>query len=106
LALDLGWVHRAGESAEEAIEEFTDRVQIFHFKDVVGILPEKREGLTGDLAAAVEIGEGDLCWKSIVRLIRAGGFSGWIVVEQDSTRRSPAASSRQSRRYLRDVCGI
>lgn len=106
LALDLGWVHRAGGSVEEAIEEFVDRVRIFHFKDVVGVLSEEKEDLGADLAAAVEIGEGDLCWTSIVRLIQAHGFSGWAVVEQDSTKGSPAVSSRQSRRYLRDICGI
>ena len=107
LALDLGWIHRAGASAEEAIREFVDRVQILHFKDVTGILPPNREGLTGeDLAAAVEIGQGDLSWMPIVGLIQDHGFSGWIVVEQDSTKKSPAASSRQSREYLRDACGI
>jgi inosose dehydratase len=105
LALDLGWVHRAGESAEDAVEEFIDRVEILHFKDVIGVLPEERDNLT-DLAAAVEIGEGDLCWTHIVEMARDRGFSGWIVVEQDTTEQSPQDSSCQSRRYLREVCGI
>ncbi len=106
LALDLGWVHRAGECAEDAVGDFMDRVRIFHFKDVVGVLPEERDNLTGDLAAAVEIGEGDICWTHIVEMVTDRGFSGWIVVEQDATEKSPQASSCQSRRYLREVCGI
>ena len=106
LALDLGWVHRAGGSVLEVIGEFIERIALFHFKDVVGVLPEDRENLEGGLDGAVEIGSGDLCWSSIVNAIRDYSYSGWIVVEQDRTRKTPAISSCQSRRYLRDVCGI
>jgi sugar phosphate isomerase/epimerase len=106
LALDLGWVHRAGKNAQEAIKEFMDRVELYHFKDVVGVLPLERNSLTGDLAAAVEIGEGDLCWTSIVGLLKEQAFSGWVVVEQDSTKKSPVVSCCQSRKYLKEVCSI
>jgi sugar phosphate isomerase/epimerase len=106
LALDLGWVHRAGENVQETIKEFVDRVELFHFKDVVGVLPAERNSLTNDLAAAVEIGEGDLCWTSIVGLLKKHAFSGWVVVEQDNTDKSPRVSYCQSRRYLNEVCGI
>ena len=106
LALDLGWVHRAGGKVLGVIDEFMDRISLFHFKDVVGILPEERENLVGGLDGAVEIGAGDLPWVSIVDTIRDNSYCGWIVVEQDRTRKTPAASSCQSRRYLREVCGI
>ncbi len=106
LALDLGWVHRAGEKAQQAINEFSDRLTVLHFKDVVGVLPEDKEEYSGDLVQAVELGEGDLNWESIVDLLRDIGYNGWIVVEQDTTQKTPAESACQSRRYLREACGI
>ncbi len=87
LCLDVGWVQRAGGSPVAMAGEFLDRVGYFHLKDT-----------TAD--EWLEVGQGDVDFEGLFNLI-GGRYDGWLVVEQDETRRAPAESARMSREELK-----
>lgn len=88
LCLDVGWVQRAGGSPLAVVEEFFDRVGYFHLKDT-----RADEWL--------EVGYGEVDFSGLFKLFR-GRYDGWLVVEQDETRRQPVESARLSRSYLKE----
>jgi sugar phosphate isomerase/epimerase len=100
LCLDVGWVERAGGSAVEAARTFLDRVAYFHLKDT-----KENEWM--------EVGYGTVDFPTLFQVIRGDqdwpgsrGAGGWLVVEQDETRRPPAESARMSREYLKRQFGV
>lgn len=108
LALDLGWVFRAGGDPGDAIRLFWDRIEVFHFKDVKRVMPKELDLATAtskEVVEATEVGAGAVDWAAVVTLIKSHPGD-WWVVEQDDTDRAPADSARQSREYLRKHFGI
>lgn len=89
LCLDVGWVQRAGGSPEAVVETFFNRVAYFHIKDTT---PDEWR----------EVGYGDVDCASVFQIIRRR-YDGWLVVEQDETRRQPIESAQMSRDYLRQL---
>jgi len=92
LCLDVGWVQRAGGSPVAVVEEFMGRVGYFHLKDTT---PEEWR----------EIGYGTVDFGDLLGLIESR-YDGWLVVEQDETRRQPVESARMSRAYLKEQFGL
>ncbi len=88
LWLDVGWVERAGSSPVAVVETFFDRIGYFHIKDTT---PEEW----------MEIGYGTVDFAGLFKLIRER-YDGWLVVEQDETRRLPLESAQMSRNYLKE----
>ena len=90
LCLDVGWVERAGGSPVDVAREFLDRVAYFHLKDT-----KESEW--------IEIGCGTVDFSGLIEIIQGhqSKAAGWLVVEQDETRRIPAESARISRDYLK-----
>lgn len=88
LCLDVGWVARAGGDPVAVAEEFWDRVGYFHLKDTT---PDEW----------MEIGSGTVDFAGLFKLIQ-GRYDGWLVVEQDETRRQPVDSARLSRNYMKE----
>ncbi|MGY1708362.1 sugar phosphate isomerase/epimerase family protein [Geodermatophilus sp. SYSU D00758] len=75
--LDLYWVSFAGLEPLDVIEEYGDRIQLFHVKD-----------LNEDLDRRIEIvGRGDIDFPSI--FAAAGGSTRYFVVEHDPRRGDP-----------------
>ncbi|UCC69603.1 MAG: sugar phosphate isomerase/epimerase, partial [Armatimonadota bacterium] len=90
---DVYWVHVGGDDPADFISRHRDRCPYFHFKD----------GLGGDQTREFrELGRGCMELKAALDAALSVGPE-WIVVEQDSTRRDPAQSSRISREYLRTL---
>lgn len=89
LCLDVGWVQRAGGSPVAVVENFFDRIAYFHIKDTTA-------------TEWMEVGYGDVDFKAVFEVIRRRD-DGWLVVEQDETRRPPAESAQMSRAYLRQL---
>jgi sugar phosphate isomerase/epimerase len=88
LCLDVGWVQRAGGSPVAVVEEFMERVGYFHLKDTT---PEEWR----------EIGYGTVDFGNLLKVIK-DRYDGWLVVEQDETRRQPVESAQMSRTYLKE----
>ncbi len=87
LCLDVGWVQRGGGNPPVVVERFFDRVGYFHIKDTT---PDEWR----------EVGHGDVNFPPLFELIQSR-FDGWLVVEQDETKRKPVESARLSWAYLR-----
>ena len=82
----------AGGDPVAVAEEFMDRVGYFHLKDTT---PEEWR----------EIGYGAVDFGDLIKLIESR-YEGWLVVEQDETRRQPVESARMSRDYLKEQFGL
>ncbi len=87
LCLDVAWVHRAGESPPQVVNAFLHRIAYLHVKDTTA-------------SEWKELGSGDVDLTGVLREI-AGVTLPWLVVEQDETTRTPLASARISRDYMR-----
>jgi len=92
LCPDVGWIKKGGNSPKILIENFIDRIEYIHFKDVKG---EKW----------VEIGQGTIDFLSLLDILTKRERI-WIIVEQDTTDKTPYESAKISREYLRQRLGI
>jgi inosose dehydratase len=108
LCFDTGHWRFAGGDPVQAIARHGDRIWHVHFKDHS---PEvsarsRREGWDAVRAVAAgvfcELGKGDVDFPAVVAALRARGYRGWVVVEQDVLpgTGSPAESARRNRAYL------
>jgi inosose dehydratase len=111
LCLDTGHLVAASGDPVEILENWRDRVSHVHLKDARAPAPghpyEDAMSLwQGDVFC--RLGEGDGRVDDVLASLRAGGYAGWIVVEQDVLPRGAAAYARartnqvENRRYLRD----
>jgi inosose dehydratase len=109
LCLDTGHLVAAGGDPVAILDAYWDRVSHVHLKDA---RPSSRP-----FTDAMDLWEGDVFCPlgagggrvdEVLAALRAGGYAGWIVVEQDVLPRSPQAYRQasdhqlQNRRYLRD----
>ena len=71
--LDVGWATIAGEDAVALVEEFGDRIELIHVKDVADVgLPTQRQ---------VTVGQGDVDWAAL--FAAAQGKVKQYIIEQD-----------------------
>jgi inosose dehydratase len=89
LCLDTGHVLLGGGDPDRAIADWAGRINHLHVKDV---RREVVDGILADAAPLEEIwrrqafcrlGTGDIDLDGVLDAIRASGYSGWLVVEQD-----------------------
>lgn len=99
LCLDTGHLIAAGGDPVVILERWPDRVSHVHLKDVR--LPASRQRIEtamqaweSDAFCALGTGEGRI--DEVLTTLRANGYSGWMVVEQDVLPRE-AAAYRQAR---------
>jgi inosose dehydratase len=111
LLLDTGHVLAAGGNPVEALRLWRDRIHHVHLKDV------RLEVLTSaaDWSEAwrnglfCELGAGDVDVTGFASELVAGGYGGWVVVEQDRLPGDPADAARaqaRNRRWLADYAGL
>jgi inosose dehydratase len=113
LCLDSGHLVIGGGDPLRAVAEWGERINHLHLKDVRRSVIDRviaEEGLMIDFwreGAFCALGAGDLDIDAILQAIRSGGFSGWLVVEQDMLPRPDDAherathDQRRNREYLR-----
>lgn len=88
LAPDTGHLYKGGMDCVEVFSTYIDRIKYVHFKDV-----RNNE--------FVELGQGQIDLQGVWKVLQESKYSGWIVAELDSTRRTPKESARMSMDYLR-----
>ncbi|CAM2881127.1 inosose dehydratase [Propionibacterium sp. HMSC075A12] len=89
LCLDTGHLACGGTDVVELVRKYADRVDIVHAKDVHKEMADKllpgeitwSEGIRAGMFAP--IGDGDIDFAAIVRLLDEAGFDGYYVLEQD-----------------------
>lgn len=112
LCLDVGHLVYGGGDVTRVMERYGDRVRYVHLKDVdIGVLNRcRREGLGWHdalrLGIFTEFGSGGVDFVEFFDALRARDYSGWIIVEQDTTKKTPLESARLNREYLRWVIGV
>jgi inosose dehydratase len=113
LCLDTGHFLIGGGDPVAALREWSPRINQVHIKDVeldlVAALVAAGEPVESIWARGVfpPIGQGVLDGDGLLQALRDTGFSGWLVVEQDTLPRTPelfakaAADQRANRDWLR-----
>lgn len=97
LTLETGHMYIAGVNLIDLINVYGKRINHVHFKDV-------KNGLF------VELGEGIIDFPSIMQSLKAIGYNGWVVVEDEVnsqgiplaslTNRTPFETAQNSKKYL------
>lgn len=109
--LDIGHLAFGGGDALEMLSTYAGRVRHVHVKDVDGeVLARARaEGWSFGKALAHYIfpplGGGIARIPEVVAALRAAGYDGWYVIEQD-TAPDPTATARANRIYLEGLLGL
>jgi inosose dehydratase len=113
LCLDTGHFRFGGADPTQAARDYRQLIRHVHIKDCrLAVMQEvKDEGLGLEVALArgvfCQLGVGDSGIDDVIAQLRADGYSGWLVIEQDQALRSadtPAsvvAGQRANRDYLR-----
>jgi inosose dehydratase len=109
LCLDTGHLTFAGGDPLDVLGRYADRIWHVHFKDCEPALAAQSRVEGWDYHTAIrrgifcELGKGMVPFPRILDLLRARGYAGWIVVEQDVLPGlgTPAASAARNRTYLR-----
>lgn len=117
LCLDTGHLLLGGGDPLQAITDWGTRINHVHLKDVrreilQRVMAERLEmEALWEHGAFCELGTGDVDIDGFLHALRASGYSGWLVVEQDRVP-SPnvpttdlAAAQRRNREYL-SSCGF
>ena len=88
--LDTYWVQYGGASPEEWCKDLEGRLPLIHLKEY---------GIVNNEIKMLEIGNGSLNWKKIVKAAKKAGTE-WFIVEQDVCRIDPFESLKISLEYL------
>ena len=91
LCPDTGHLLRGGAEPAAFIKKYLPRVGYVHLKDLAS---DDR---------FIELGQGLVDVAAVVRLLREGGYQGWLTVELDSTSRTPRESAALNLAYLRGL---
>jgi len=112
LCFDTGHYAFGGGDPVSFVERHASRICYLHLKDVDGnILASARQSRLGFLDALrqyifCELGQGAAGIPRIIATLKDAGYSGLVIVEQDTCPGDPTATAQRNRDYLRAVCGI
>jgi inosose dehydratase len=104
--LDCGHLAYGGGDNLRALAKYGNRVGYVHIKDVDGqVLHQSREngwsfGQALKSYIFAPLGEGIARVPEVVDALRQAGYTGWLVIEQDTTPDDPTVVAAKNRRYL------
>jgi inosose dehydratase len=109
LCWDVGHALYAGLDPIEVVRRWPDRIAYVHLKDVDRAALDQvlhdqvdfEEGIRRRVFT--ELGRGRLDLLGLLEALRAVGYAGWLMVEQDSTWHEPGESAHISRTCLRTL---
>ncbi|MCI0396673.1 MAG: TIM barrel protein [Chloroflexi bacterium] len=111
LCFDTGHYRFGGGDPVAGLERHAGRVWHVHFKDCQPEVAARSRAEGWDYFESVqqsifcELGQGDVDFPAVVRLLAGAGYDGWIVVEQDVLpgMGTPKESAQRNRDYLRGI---
>jgi inosose dehydratase len=112
LCVDAGHLVYGGADPVEVVETYGPRVWYVHIKDVnPGILARSTQnglGFLGALRSYIFCGLGQGCveLRRFMDALRNVRFSGWMVIEQDTSPDPPLVTAQKNRRYLNETFGL
>lgn len=119
ICLDTGHLYLGGADVAQVARDAGARVRHVHMKDVDAELASRVRSRELTYAAAVRaglyrpLGEGDVNVRAVLDALRAGGYDGWYVFEQDTAldhepapSDGPVRSARQSLEFFRELQGL
>lgn len=104
--LDCGHLAYGGGDTLRALEKYGNRVGYVHIKDVDGQVLQKSRENGWSFAQALKsyifapLGEGIARVPEVIDALRQAGYTGWLVIEQDTTPDDPTIVAAKNRRYL------
>ena len=104
--LDCGHLAYGGGDNLRALEKYGNRVGYVHIKDVDGqVLKKSREngwsfGQALKSYIFAPLGEGIARVPEVIASLRQAGYTGWVVIEQDTTPDDPTKVAAKNRDYL------
>ena len=98
-------------SAEEGLDSFGERVWYVHLKDCQPDVARRARAEQWDYFSALrhglfcELGNGSVDFAAVLRRLRARGYGGYVLVEQDVLpgMGAPRESAARNRAYLRSI---
>jgi inosose dehydratase len=112
LCVDAGHLVYGGADPVEVVEAFGPRVWYVHIKDVnptvLALCQQDGLGFLDGLRSYVFCGLGRGCvdLRRFVDALRTVRFSGWMVIEQDTSPEPPLETARTNRQYLKEMFGL
>lgn len=112
LCYDVGHMLYAGGEVMDLVGRYGRRIRYVHLKDVDLALRDRcireRLGFHEALRAGIfpELGAGGVDFAGFLGALDSLDYSGWIIVEQDTTKKSPKDSATLNREYLRTRFGL
>lgn len=112
LCVDAGHLVYGGADPVEVVEAFGPRVWYVHIKDVnpavLALSSQNGLGFLDALRSYIFCGLGKGCvdLRRLVDALRKVRFSGWMVIEQDTSPEPPLETARRNRRYLKETFGL
>ena len=111
LCLDMGHYSFGGGDPVAALRKYYDRIWHVHFKDFDPKVGQAARENGYDYFKSVEegvfceLGNGNVDFESIVRILNDKGYNGWIVVEQDVLpgMGSPKKCAANNRQYIKSL---
>lgn len=94
--LDTCWVAAGGGDVNAWIEKLAGRLDILHLKDITIIRDEH-----GLKPVMTEIGNGNLCWDSIIKTAEKAGVKHYVVEQDAYFTESPLNSLKMSADFLK-----
>ncbi len=98
ICLDISHFTVAGSDPIEFFSKHKDRVPIVHIKDWVD---DPSYEVCGRKGRFCELGQGRVDIDGFLDAAREAKFTGWLVVELDSTTRTPLESAKMNHEFLR-----
>ena len=110
LGPDTGHLAWAGADPVAFCRDYAKRIKTLHLKDINCQVRDRGRDAGWDYdtfsqqGIFIELGEGCVSFPAIFDILRAVGFSGWLIVETDVTQKPTALESvTRSRTYLRSL---
>jgi inosose dehydratase len=111
LCLDTGHIAFGGGDPLAVARRWMERIWHVHLKDCDAAIRERAAAEQWDYQQSVragvfcELGRGAVNFTAVLDALRAAGYDGWLVVEQDvlPSMGSPLASAARNREYLRGL---
>jgi inosose dehydratase len=93
-----------GENIVDIYKKYVDRIWYTHCKDVTKGDLTKLEG-PARYATFAELGQGQVDFPSLTKILLDHGYDGWITIELDRSP-TPKESAIRNKRYMEQVLGL